>query len=71
MSEIKKNPLETEVSDETLDTVAGGRGMYAYYCCKCSYPAFRADHNGKYYCSKHWKETPEAQEEKKPSITIR
>ena len=50
MSEIKKDPLETEVSEETLDNVAGGRGNYAFYCCKCSFPAEKQDHAGKYYC---------------------
>ena len=64
MMEDKKNAgLNSEVADEQLDSVAGGRGKYDYYCCKCPSPAAKQAHDGKYYCMKHWKETPDGKAE--------
>ena len=72
MMEDKKNAgLNSEVADEQLDSVAGGRGMYVYYCCKCATPAEKQDHNGKYYCMKHWKETPDYKVESESYIQPR
>ena len=72
MMEDKKNAvMNGEVDDEQLDRVAGGRGMYDYYCCKCSSPAEKSDHNGQYYCMKHWKETPDSKMESESYVKPR
>ena len=74
MSEIKTKLKESgaELTDDALDSASGGtKGKYSYYCCKCPYPAEKFGHDGKYYCMKHWKETPDSKVESESYIKPR